>query len=97
MVRIDTSGLKKLQRTLEDLRGSHEVSTTELMTDAFIRTETSFNSWEEVMDAGNIESSDDLESEAFSEFIRTNTKFDGFQDMIETAAQSYVVAKLGLK
>jgi len=96
MIKIDTTGLEKLQDNLESLSGTHEVSTNDLMTDKFIISETSFGTWEALMNAANVQSSEDLESKWFSDFIRSHTKFDGFQDMLENAAQSYVISRLGL-
>jgi hypothetical protein len=48
------------------------------------------------MNSANVQSSEELESEWFSDFIRSHTKFDGFQDMLESAAQLYVISRLGL-
>jgi len=96
MIKIDTSGLDELKDNLQSLSGSHEVSTNDLMTDKFVNSETSFDTWEALMNAANVQSSEDLESEWFSDFIRSHTKFDGFQDMLESAAQLYVISRLGL-
>ena len=96
MISIDTSGLDKLQKKLEEVHGTHEVSTDDLMTDDFIRDQTNFSNWQELMDAGGVESNDDLKQAGFCDFIRSNTQFESFDDMLKASAQHYLLKKLDL-
>jgi hypothetical protein len=96
MIKIDTSGLDRLRKKLENVHGKHEVSTDDLMTDSFIRSQTSFANWQEVMDVGGVESNEDIVSDNFSEFIRKQTKFDGFDDMAHAAGAEWVSKQLDL-
>ena len=95
MIKIDTSGLDELQKKLEDIDGTHEVSSDDLMTDEFIQENTNFSNWKELMEAGGIQSSEDIQAEPFSLFIAENTEFDGFDDLAQAAAAEYMKKKLG--
>jgi hypothetical protein len=43
------------------------------MTNEFIRENTRFETWPQMMDAGGVESADDITGEAFSEYIASTT------------------------
>lgn len=94
MIKIDTSGLDELQRKLETLSGTHEISSNDLMTNEFISSETKFSSWEEMMEKGGVKCSEDIQGEVFADFIRSNTKFESFEDMAGEAASLYFAKKL---
>ena len=93
-VDLNLDGLNELQEKLENLEKSQEVSTDVLMTDDFIQRNSDFNNWEEFMDAGNVTSSEDIESEEFSKFIANSTQFADFEEMISQATSEYVANQL---
>ena len=91
---LKLDGLEKLQRNLKKLEGSQQVSSDELMTDSFIRSNTRFDTWQQMMDAGGVQSSEDIEGPEFSRFIAENSQFADFQAMCEAAGAEYVSKKL---
>ena len=96
MITLDTTGLDELQKKLQEVDGTHEVSSDDLFTDEFIQKNTRFQTWSELMEAGGVQSSEDIQGESFSTFIAENTDFQGFDDIAGAAAAEYMKKKLGL-
>jgi hypothetical protein len=93
-IEIDTNGLDRLARNAEELDGEHQVSTDDLMTDAFIQEHTEFQTWQEMMDAGGIQSDDDIGGEPFSKFVGEHSDFASFDEMVEAAGAEWVQRQL---
>ncbi len=96
------TGLKELQKNLEKLQSSAKklsktksVPLDELLSKSFMSKNTSFKSFEQMMQKGNFDIST---SEAFKKipdddldnFISSNTKFKSWKDMIDCATSKYV-------
>lgn len=95
--KFDDSGLKNLMRDLDKAAKnvSGQVSFDKLFTSSFMNKYTNFNSFEELLDAGNfvVNSQEDFENipdDEFDEHIRKTTKFKNWEDMTHTAGTQYV-------
>jgi len=92
--------LKKLSEGAKSLDGQ-SIPITEVLTDVFIQENSSFNNLNELIKASGfaVESQADLEaipSNVWNEFISKNTKFQSWQELINSAAAIYARSKLGL-
>jgi hypothetical protein len=94
---IDISDLEKLQKNLEKVEGDKQVQLPDLMPDSFVREHTNFQSLQAMLNAGGVKDCEDIEgidSDAFSKFIATHTRFTGWQDMCEFASGEWVKRQL---
>lgn len=103
---IKITGLDQLKRKLEDLSrkaesigGEHSVPMGELLTPAFLEGCTLFNSADELFEKSgfNLEAQADfaaLPDDAWDEFIRGNTSFASWKEMLQAAGAAYVQQKL---
>lgn len=101
-------GLDELQKKLGDLAkgaealdGQHSVPVSELLTDAFISQHTSFSSADEMLKVSGfkIETQEDfaaIPDAAWDNFIRSISRFDGWQSILGAARQEYIKRQLGL-
>lgn len=101
-------GLDELQKKLEDLAknaealdGRHNVPVSELLTDGFVSQYTSFSSVDEMFTASGfkIETQEDFAAVPDTEwdnYIRSISRFDGWQSMLGAAGQEWAKRKLGL-
>ena len=93
--------LNKVQKNAKELKGSKEIRLNELFTDDFMRKYTNFNSLNEFFDKSpfgirNEEDFINLEQKEFDEWVRTNARFNNWDEMQEKAVQEYTIKKLGL-
>lgn len=93
--------LKNLARKAEQLDGKHTVPVKELLTNKFILKHTSFSTAEELFEASGfkVETQEDfakIPDKEWDEYIRANSSFENWQDMLGAAAQVWTVSKLGL-
>lgn len=95
MVKLDISGLEKLQRNLKKLEGQRSVPLAELMPDRFIRQHTNFQSLQAFLDASGIEDGQEIGSPAFSQFVATHTRFRSWEEMTKAAGAEWATAQLG--
>ena len=108
MLKITTTGLDKAIQRLEEisrnaraLHGKHSVPVEELLDAAFLRKHTRFTSLEAMIEASGfkIETKEDFAAIPDAEwdaFIRQNSKFATWQDMLHAAAGDWAGKKLGL-
>ena len=101
-------GLDKVQRRLRELRdqveslsGEHSVPISELLSPEFLATCTLFNSADEMFAKSGfkVESQADFEAipdDAWDEFIRENTSFSSWKEMINAAGALWVKARIDL-
>ncbi|WP_322003351.1 hypothetical protein [Marinobacter alexandrii] len=92
--------LKKLSEGAEQLDGQ-SVALSEVLTNAFIQDNSSFDSFEDLIKASGftVESRTDFEAipdEEWDDFISKNTNFNSWQEMINSAGAIYARSKLGL-
>lgn len=104
---IEIKGLKEAQEKLQKLSKDAEkldgqsVSLTDVMTDSFISENSSFGSFNELLEASEfkVESQEDFAAIPDTEwdaFIGGNTNFSNWQEMISSAGALYARKQLGL-
>lgn len=89
-------------RRAEEINGA-TVPLPELMPDSFIKAHTKFTSLQALFDAAEAEgivndetAQDDMNSEAFSEFIKRSSSVGDWKDLMKLASDQYVKRKVGL-
>ncbi|PKR83615.1 hypothetical protein CWO92_18310 [Heyndrickxia camelliae] len=90
--------LKQLERNAKELEQTTSVSFAELFTDSFMKTHTSFD---EMLDKSKftVETSEDFKAipdDEWDIYVKSNTEFNTWQDMIDQATEEYIVRKLDL-
>lgn len=107
MAKNGFSGLDKLQKDLrrmqqnaKKLDGSHEVSFDKLFTTAFMRKYTRYSSLDALLEAGGFQAKNSKEFEAIPEkeldaHIKSCTKFNTWDAMLEEATEQYIINQLG--
>lgn len=105
---IKFEGFNEMRRKLDDLakraesiHGTQAVPLGELLTPGFLAKHTRFLSEDEMFEAGGfkVETAEDFEKipdEEWDEFIRHNTPFATWSEMLSTAATEWTQKKLGL-
>jgi len=73
--------------------GEPNVSITELMNDKFIRKNTAFKNWGNLLQAAGIRDEKDLNTPRFNEFIKAHTQFDEWEEMLIQASNHYASQK----
>jgi len=91
--------LARLARNAERLHGKHAVPLSELFPDAFMRRHSRFETVQEMFDASpyKVESQSDLDAipdDEWDRYIRANTAFQSWAEMIETGGAAYVKRQL---
>lgn len=98
-VHIDTSGLDKLSKKLDSLSKERHVPMGEILTDAFISRHSRFNSLDNFMSECGIHNSEEFEAfpdVEMDKFVKANTKFSTWQEMLSSAGAEYYKKQLGL-
>jgi len=90
--------IKKLERKGKSIGGKRQVKLTELLTDSFIRNNSDYNSLQNMVDSfpREIDSEKDFESKEWDEFVRTESKFNSWEEMLQEAGDDWVKKKLDL-
>jgi len=97
-VHMNFSGLKKLQKNVDKLSKQKNVPLYQLFTQSFISKNTNFSNLDEFFNACNIHSNEDLEAISDAEidkFVIQNTKFQSWQEMLDTSVAEYYKNELG--
>ena len=91
-----TAELRRIAKRADELEGRHEVNISELLTDSFMVSNTSYPSLNQFFKAFNIPPLTDTEAfEAVSEqaldyATSHSSNFSSWQEMLEAAASDYV-------
>lgn len=105
---IKITGLDEFQRQLrefsdrvEAISGERSVPMNELLTPSFLATCTLFNSADELFEKSGykIESQEEFDAiphERWDEFIRSNTSFGSWKEMLDAAGVAWAKERLGL-
>lgn len=90
--------MKKLERKGKIVGIKRKVKLTELLTDSFIRNNSDYNSLQNMVDSfpREIDSEKDFESKEWDEFVRTKSKFNSWEEMLQAAHGEWVKKKLDL-
>jgi hypothetical protein len=106
---FEIKGMEELTRKLDDLAerarrldGSHSIPIPELLTPSFLAGCSQFASVDEMFQASGfkIESAEDFKAIPDSEwdaFVKNQTSFDGWQQMLEAASAAWTQKQLGLE
>jgi len=97
-IEFDDSGFRKLEKKMkkakENVEGEIKLET--LMNDSFMKNNTNYNSFEEMIEASSLDFSseeksvDNLESNEWDVFVEENTTFDSWEEMNKAAGIEYV-------
>lgn len=96
-----TKYFKNIEKNAKELEKTQSISFDILFNSKFMSKHTVFSSFDSLLEAGNykVNSQEDFEAipdDEFDTFISSNTKFESWQDMIDTASTEYALNKLGL-
>jgi hypothetical protein len=106
MIKMQITGLNELQRTLKNisnrastLGGTHKLS--DVLTPSFIQQHSRFKSVEELIEASgfaakNTEEFVAVPSDQRDPFIRANTTYRSWDEMLQAGSQIWVKKKMGL-
>lgn len=106
---LKIQGLDKLQRQLNNLsrragalNGTHSVQHDQMLTPAFMAKHTGFRDVDTFFGAGGftVNSRADLEAipdDQLDEWVRRNSKFGSWKQMLEAAGAQWVTSQLGLR
>lgn len=91
--------LQRLQRNAETLSGTQEVSFDKLFTPSFMIRYTNTATFDDFLNSGgyHVNSKEDFEAipdKEFDAYVKENTKFNSWHDMLQAAAQAYVISQL---
>lgn len=73
--------------------GEPNVSIEQLMSAKFIRENTAFDSWGNLLRAAAIKDEKDLSAPRFNEFIKVYTRFEEWEEMLVQASNHYASRK----
>ena len=93
--------LNEMAEKAKELDGENEVPLADLCNSSFMKENTSYSSFEELLEDGGYEvgSSEDFEAipeDEFDNHIRQNTSLDSWEEMLSAAGQAWVTRKMGL-
>ena len=90
--------LEKMQDGVKDISKTKSIQITELLTDSFLAKNTKFNSFVEFENSeifSKYKTIEEIPDQEMDEFIKNNSKFDSWEDIIGTATEEYIAKKLG--
>ncbi|WP_196606606.1 hypothetical protein [Pectinatus frisingensis] len=93
------NNLQKLADNAKKLDGTHNVSFSELFTEAFMSKHTNQSSIEDFISEGGfvVNSAEDFKAipdEEFDIHVKNNSDFDSWKEMYTKASKEYVIAKM---
>ena len=93
--------LSNLQHRLTELEGNHNIQFSELFDSSFMVLHTTVSSFDDFLIKGGYGIDEDsfkaIPDNEFDEYVRNNSDFDSWTEMMEAATKIYVYARLGLK
>lgn len=96
---VHIDGLDKLSKKLDALSKERSVPMGEILTDSFISHHSKFNSLDNFLSACGIHNSEEFKAfpeEEMDKFVKTNTKFSTWQEMLSSAGVEYYKKQLDL-
>lgn len=107
MAKLSVNGFDEAAKELQDLaerarelEGERKVELSELFDHGFLSRETRFQKISELFAAAGVivedqEALDNLHSEKLDSFVRSESQFESFDDMVENAGVEYYADRLG--
>ena len=93
--------LSNVQHRLTELEGNHNIPFSELFDRTFMEQHTNVSSFDDFLIQGGYDTDEDsfkaIPDNEWEEYVRNNSDFNSWTDMMETAAKIYVYTRLGLK
>lgn len=91
--------LKGLQENIKEVCETKSYNLTDILTNDFIRKNTKFTSYDDIVDKSGLVLNETTAEELYSNeelnaFIEANTKFENFKDMCTLAAHEYLAKKV---
>ncbi|MFW5795497.1 MAG: hypothetical protein ACOCV1_08450 [Bacillota bacterium] len=86
---------KKVGKAKEKING--RVDLLDLLTDNFIKENTNYNSFDEMVKKSELNfsteerSAETFESDKWNNYVQEKTGFEGWQEMIEIASREYII------
>jgi len=101
---FDDSGFKKVQKKMEKAKEkiNGRVDLLDLMTDNFIKENTAYNSFDEMVNESKLDfsteeqSAKSFESDQWNNYVQENTDFDSWDEMNKIAVREYTIKNLDL-
>jgi hypothetical protein len=95
-VRIDMRGVDRLKKNAQALHGTRQVKLVEILSPAFMRSNTRFSSVEDMLRQCNVpeESFGDMPDTEKDDLVRRNTKFHSWQELINAGGVEYAKKQL---
>jgi len=92
--------LKKMEQTAKELEKGEQVSFDILFNPEFMAKYTQFNSFDELLEAGNFVVNSEKDFEAIPDgeldvHVAQTTQFENWQDMLDSAGLEYGAKRLG--
>ncbi|MCD9539591.1 hypothetical protein [Photobacterium carnosum] len=92
--------LKKIEKSMTELDGKHEVSLLELMPDSFMSKNSNYTSLQELFDSSgfkidSVEDFSEIPDEKWDAYINSSTTFENWDQMQEEALNLYIGSKIG--
>lgn len=91
--------LKRMQSGLKELSEIKSIQITELLTDSFLANHTNFKNFIEFENSeifNHYKNIEDIPDDEMDEFIRQNSKFDTWEEILATATEEHFAKRLGL-
>ena len=93
--------LQKITNNARALNGKHSVPLGELMPPSFVSRHTRFENIDALFDAGGFkaDTADEfaaIPDDKLGEFIKANSKFSSWEEMLGEAGKAFTIKKLGL-
>lgn len=103
-IEFDDSGFRKLEKKMKKAKEkiNGRVDLLDLMTDNFIKDNTDYNSFDEMVNESELDfsteeqSAKSLESDKWNDYVQENTDFENWKEMIEIASREYMVKNIDL-
>lgn len=91
--------LDKLKKNIEEISGEHTYNLTDILNNEFIQTNTTFKSYEDMINKSGLELTETTAEELYlnkelNDFIKANTKFENFKDMCTLASKEYISKRI---
>ena len=91
--------LSELEQNIRNVDGEHQIPITELLNNSFMNKYTSLDAAQDFIDGcenvcGSEFSEIDENDEKFTDFIKENTNFNSWSEMLKNASENWVVSQL---
>ena len=90
---------KEFEKSLVKISKPQKVRLNTLLNDSFISSNTSFKSFDELIDTLGVSTEEELQSisdEKIDTIIQNHSSFDTWQDLLDAASSEYLISQLDL-